>query len=51
MVKKNEVSFGDIYEAVNSLTEHVHVLREAIDELRSSIQWGLQNDKFRSPEY
>ena len=37
-------------DAVTHLADHVHVLRESIDELRSSIQWGLQNDKFRSPE-
>src|SRR5437870_4936595 len=36
--------------AVNHLSEHVQVLREAIDELRSALRWGLQNDKFRRPE-
>jgi len=36
--------------AVSCLTDEVKVLREAIDELRSAIRWGLQNDKFRSPE-
>ena len=37
-------------EAVSCLADEVKVLREAIDELRSAIRWGLQNDKFRSPE-
>jgi chromosome segregation ATPase len=41
---------GQLATAVELLTEHVQVLREAIDELRSAIRWGLQNDKFRSPE-
>ena len=37
-------------DAVTCLAEHVNVLRESIDDLRSAIRWGLQNDKFRSPE-
>jgi len=37
-------------DAVRELTEHVEVLRNAIDELRGAIRWVLQNDKFRSPE-
>ena len=37
-------------EAVSCLADEGKVLREAIDELRSTIRWGLQNDKFRSPE-
>jgi len=41
---------GQLADAVIGLTEHVQVLREAIDELRGAIRWGLQNDKFRSPE-
>ena len=40
----------ELVDAIIGLTDHVQVLREAIDELRSSIRWGLQNDKFRSPE-
>ncbi len=36
--------------AVSCLADEVKVLREAVDELRSAIRWGLQNDKFRSPE-
>jgi DNA repair exonuclease SbcCD ATPase subunit len=36
--------------AVRGLTERIEVLQNAIDELRSAIRWGLQNDKFRSPE-
>jgi hypothetical protein len=36
--------------AVRQLTDHVQVLGNAVDDLRSSIRWGLQNDKFRSPE-
>ena len=41
---------AELVDAIIGLTEHVQVLREAIDELRSSIRWGLQNDRFRSPE-
>lgn len=41
---------GQLTTAVNNLTDHLQVLREAIDELRSALKWGLQNDKFRSPE-
>ena len=41
---------AELVDAIIGLTMHVQVLREAIDELRSSIRWGLQNDKFRSPE-
>jgi hypothetical protein len=37
-------------EAVRHLADHVQVLSDVLTELRSSIQWGLQNDKFRSPE-
>ena len=36
--------------AVTELADQVRVLREAIDELRSALRWGLQNDKFRGPE-
>ncbi len=41
---------AELLDAIIGLTEHVQVLREAIDELRSALKWGLQNDKFRSPE-
>jgi uncharacterized protein YoxC len=37
-------------DAVRHLTDHVQVLGNAVDELASSVRWGLQNDKFRSPE-
>ena len=37
-------------DAIENLAQEVSVLRLAVDELRSSIRWGLQNDKFRSPE-
>ena len=39
-----------LVEAVRALTEHIEVLRNAIDEFRSAVRWGLQNDRFRSPE-
>jgi len=41
---------GDLAEAVRSLTDHVEVLRNVLDELQGAIRWGLQNDKFSSPE-
>jgi len=34
--------------AIENLTQVVRVLREAIDEWRSVIRWGLQNGKFQS---
>jgi hypothetical protein len=39
---------NQLADAIGNLTDHVSVLREAIDELRSSIQWGLQNGGFKS---
>ena len=37
-------------DAVRHLADHVQLLGNVLDELKSSIRWGLQNDKFRSPE-
>ena len=37
-------------DAIRHLADHVEVLGDVLAELKSSIQWGLQNDKFRSPE-
>ncbi len=37
-------------DAVRHLADHVQVLGNALDDLTSAIRWGLQNDKFRSPE-
>jgi hypothetical protein len=37
-------------DAVRNLTEHVQLLGNTVDQLASAIQWGLQNDKFRSPQ-
>lgn len=34
--------------AIEALTEQVSVLRESIDEFRSAIRWGIENDKFQS---
>ena len=45
-----EAQESQLVSAVHELTEQIEVLRNAIDELRSSIRWGLQNDKFRSPD-
>jgi len=36
--------------AIGNLADEIRVLRDSIDDLRSSIRWGLQNDRFRSPE-
>ena len=37
---------GRLATAVEDLAEHVQLLREAVDELRSAIRWGLQNERF-----
>jgi DNA anti-recombination protein RmuC len=37
-------------DAVRQLADHVQVLGNALDEFKDAIRWGLQNDKFRSPE-
>jgi len=37
-------------DAIRQLTDHVQVLGNSVDEFKDSIRWGLQNDKFRSPE-
>jgi len=37
-------------DAIGNLADEIRVLRDSIDDLRSSIRWGLQNDRFRSPE-
>lgn len=37
-------------DAVRHLADHVEVLGNTLDDLTSAIRWGLQNDKFRSPE-
>ena len=41
---------SQLADAIGNLTEEIRVLREAIDEFRSSIRWGLQNNKFKSDD-
>lgn len=33
--------------AIEALTDNVSVLRESIDEFRTAIRWGNENDKFQ----
>ncbi|MEZ6063688.1 MAG: hypothetical protein R3C19_25345 [Planctomycetaceae bacterium] len=43
--KQHREDFAEVADAVRTLSDQVEVLRMAIDDVRSDIQWSLHNDR------